>query len=221
MLTAIATLALMTMPQGGAAAKTSTLTMDEIKRRFTIPVFIVANAADIPLTSQGPDKKTYMNVFFGKKECDTFVAAVKKQSSINNISSRVMSLADVIGMSAVEKWFVPMEEELKNANQILKKSDPKAKEFAHTPLFYLEAKTGYVTIIQGGKTAIPFFFALKGAEALLKKAQEGKVEGAQIKVTSFEQVYDTLRTQPLSQTEQIQFVVHPDAIEQYRQVKGG
>lgn len=221
MLTAIVTIALLAQGgQGGAAPKTSTLTMDEIKRRFTIPVFIVSNPASVPLTSQDKDKKTYMNVFFGKKECDAFVEAVKKQGKINNISTKVMSLADVIGMDAIQKWFVPMESELKHANELQKKLDPKAKDFGHTPLFYLEAKAGYVTVVQSGKTAIPFFFSYKGAEALLKKAQEGKVEGAQIKLTSFEQVYDTLRTQPLAQTEQIQFVVHPDAIDQYRAIKG-
>lgn len=217
MLTAIATLALI----GQGTSKSLPLSMDDIKKRFTIPVFIVASASDQPLTAQGADKKTYMNVFFGKRECDEFVEAVKKQGKINNISTRVMSLADVVGLPGSEKWFVPMASELQNATDLLRKTDPKAKDFAHTPLFYLEAKTGYVTIIQGGKTAIPFFFSFKSAEALYKKAVESKVENPQLKVTSFEQVYQTLRTQPISQTEQIQFVVHPEAIEQYRQLKGG
>lgn len=217
MLTAIATLALI----GQGNAKSIPLPMDEIKKRFTIPVFIVASAADQPLTAQGKDNKPYMNVFFGKKECDEFVEAIRKQNKINNVSTRVMSLADVVGIPSAEKWFVPMQAEMKNATDLLRKADPKAKEFAHTPLFYLEAKTGYVTIVQGGKTAIPFFFSLKSAELLLKKALESKVEAPKLKVTSFEQVYETLKTAPVSQTEQIQFVVHPDAIEQYRVLKGG
>jgi len=218
MLTAIATMAL--LGQGGTAQKSTPLSMEDIKKRFTIPVFIVANAGDQPLTAQGKDGKTYMNVFFGKRESDKFIEAVKKQGKINNVSTRVMSLADVVGIPGIEKWFVPMEDELKHANDILKKADPKAKEFGHTPLFYLEAKSGYVTIIQGGKTAIPFFFSYKSAETLLKKAQESKVEDPKLKLTSFEQVYQTLLTQPTAQTEQIQFVVHPEAIAQYNLVKG-
>jgi hypothetical protein len=213
MLTAIATMALL----GQGAPKSAPMPMEDIKKRFTIPVFIVASAGNQPLTAQR-DNKTFMNVFFGKKECDSFVEAVKKQNKINNVATRVMSLADVVGIVGVEKWFVPMESELKNANDLMKKGDPAAKEFAHTPLFYLEAKTGYVTIIQAGKTAIPFFFSLKGAETLLKKAQDAKVEGPRIKLTSFEQVFETLQKQPLSQTEQIQFVVHPDAISGYQQL---
>jgi Tic22-like family len=218
MLTAIATLALFGQ---GTGAKSSPLMMDDIKKRFTIPVFIVASAADQPLTAQGKDNKAYMNVFFGKQECDEFVAAIRKQNKINNISTRVMSLADVVGIPGAEKWFVPMQAELKYATELLRKTDPKAKEFAHTPLFYLEAKTGYVTIVQGGKTAIPFFFSFKSAEALYKKALESKVQDPKLKVTSFEQVYETLKTQPTSQTEQIQFVVHPEAIAQYNNLKGG
>lgn len=215
MLTAIATLAL--AAQGGQA-KDLPLTMNEIKRRMTVPVFIVANAADQPLTATGKDGKLYVNVFFGKKESDSFVEAVKKDKKITNVNTRVMSLADVMSINA-EKWFVPMESELKNATDFLRKADPKAPEFAQTPLFYLEAKTGYVTVTQAGKLAIPFFFALKGAETLQKKALESKVENPVIKVTSFEQVYSTLRNAPASQTEQIQFVVHPDAIDQYRLMK--
>lgn len=214
MLTAIATLALLGQ---GASARSAPMPMEDIKKRFTIPVFIVASAADQPLTAQ-KDNKTFLNVFFGKKECDEFVEAIKKQNKINNVSTRVMSLADVVGMVGVEKWFVPMQAELKNANDLIKKNDAKAKEFGHTPLFYIEAKTGYVTIVQSGKTAIPFFFSYKGAEALLKKAQESKVENPRIKLTSFEQVFETLQKQPLAQTEQIQFVVHPEAIAGYQQL---
>ena len=144
-------------------------------------------------------------VFISQQDADNFVVelADKNPELASQVRVTPVSLGEMYNIAAENEAkgknfslaYVPEDRSVDNAKSIL---TSKGEEFeGGAPLFVAKGgrDNGYLTVEQGGKQVIPFFFELSPLETLIQKFKREKPELAQnvnIETVPLEGVIETL-----------------------------
>lgn len=192
--------------------------MEIAQKLAAIPVFIPVGEKNAPLIANQNGKQT-LGVFFGREECEGFVAqATKRQQSLGKIAIFPTVLAALVGNKAVTMAYVPLESEKAKALEILRKEKPTTKDVPGVPLFFIISPDGnYLTITRNNQPVIPLLFSWQEAEDLRKRAVADikPAPNFTIKVTTLEQTLTAMRSRPASDTRSLAFVPQRKALEDY------
>lgn len=118
-----------------------------------------------------------------------------------------MSLAEVYKLEQANKnkpnspnfAFVPQQQQVDAAKQVLQQSGQNAQKFNGTPLFVAKAgkDKGYLTIKQGSGQVIPFFFNKSELQTMLERFKKQKPDLAstiEIQVVNLEGMLQALQS---------------------------
>ncbi|MEC4803990.1 MAG: Tic22 family protein [Jaaginema sp. PMC 1079.18] len=163
----------------GAELPVWALTEEEIQERLQgIPVFTLTDAEGSPLVATIEDDSV-AGAFISQEDAKAFLENLKRQdpSIGDQVQVVPVSLHDVYRFNndssaqneTVVFAYVPMEEQVEQAQSILREDDPSAnvENFRGVPLFIPRSaeQDGYLTIEIEGERYVPFFFE----EELLKE----------------------------------------------------
>lgn len=182
-----------------------------------IPVFIPVGEKNAPIIANQNGKQT-LGVFFGREECDGFVARAQKQQNLGKIAIYPTVLAALVGNKAVTMAYVPLETEKAKALELLRKEKPGTKDVPGVPLFFVISPDGnYLTITRNNQPVIPLMFSWQEAEDLRKRAVADikPTPNFMLKVTTLEQTLSAMRSRPASDTRNLAFVPQRKALEDY------
>ncbi|HEY9702092.1 MAG TPA: Tic22 family protein [Allocoleopsis sp.] len=164
-----------------------------LKKLQPIPVFTIKDAKGSPLiasVNQGAKKSSFTGVFISKKDAEAFVENLKKQNPklAKTVKIVAIPLAEIYKLQeqnkskpdAINFSFVPNPQQTKSALTVIRKTDPKAKQFQGVPLFAAKAgkDKGYLTIEQGNQKIIPFFFDREQLQNMIDRFRQQKPKEA-------------------------------------------
>ncbi|MBN9502884.1 MAG: hypothetical protein BGO01_20330 [Armatimonadetes bacterium 55-13] len=185
-----------------------------------IPVFIPVGEDNAPVTAAQKGQQT-IGVFFGKEECEKFVAGLKKQPGMDKVHVFAGSFGSLATPKGTTTALIPVEAEKIKALEILKQDKADAKEFPGVPLFFVVGKDGnFLTVTQKDSTLIPLMFSWQEAEDMRKRAMGNVRDGSTftVKVTALEQIIKAMQVQPAANTRNLVFVPNRKSIEDYNKL---
>ncbi|HBE18768.1 MAG TPA: hypothetical protein DEG17_20285 [Cyanobacteria bacterium UBA11149] len=182
-----------------------------IEKLQTVPVFAIADAQGSLVTVSVPtqDNKTVSvaGFFISQQAAQSFINQRLKRDNPqlgNTAQVAVLSIADVYKLqqenknkpNPVDFVFVPEDDEVKTAVDLLRQKGENVQQFDQVPLFYASAgqDSGYLTTELSGQQVIPFFFdknQLQGLVDRYKQQQPNQSSTVQINVVTLEGLIET------------------------------
>ncbi len=194
----------------------------QILEKFaSVPTFVVGNPSGSPISIERSSKKM-IPVFFDPTDGNLFLGSIRRQKGMDATRLFGLPLADLLKTPAAPFVWIGPEGQSKAVLEALKPSDPALTELTGVPLLYVsDTKGGYVTLVQGAESSIPFFFDLGEAQAFMTRtARERPALGKLIlKGTYLDRMLRLMRTAPSSQTRDIRLIPSAKAVEEFRKLR--
>ncbi len=177
-----------------------------------VPMFTITDEKGAPLVASVPNQKKQSGVagvFINQQDAQAFINRLKTKNPnlAKNVRVVPVSLAEVYKLEQANKnkpnspnfAFVPQQQQVDAAKQVLQQSGQNAQKFNGTPLFVAKAgkDKGYLTIKQGSGQVIPFFFNKSELQTMLERFKKQKPDLAstiQIQVVNLEGMLQALQT---------------------------
>jgi hypothetical protein len=175
-----------------------------------IPVFALTDSDNFLLTasiSNEAGRPAKGGAFFSQSEAKTFLQKLQKEnpSLAKQVTIRPISLSEVYKAQMnldpakrVDIVYVPNQNQVKAALNIVQKSEPNLKQFDGVPLFVAKnSKKGtYLTIAgKDGKSVVPLFFDRDQLQPLIDRFKQQQPNSAvDVQVLTLETVLDGMRS---------------------------
>lgn len=177
-----------------------------------VPMFTITDEKGAPLVASVPNQKKQSGVagvFVNRQDAQAFIDRLKAKNPqlAKNVRVVPVSLAEVYKLEQANKnkpnspdfAFVPQQQQVEAAKQLLQQSGQKADQFKGTPLFVAKAgkDKGYLTIKQANGQVIPFFFNKNELQAMLERFKKQKPDLAssiEIQVVNLEGVIQAMQS---------------------------
>lgn len=217
-----------------------------VQKLGAVPVFTITDNKGAPLVAsvpnpknQGsaanPQKKTSVaGVFINQRDAQAFVQKLEKENPALAKTVRVVpvSLGEVYKLdqanqdkpNSLNVAYLPSQQQVDAALNLLQQSGKKEANFNGTPLFVATAgkDKGYLTIKQADQQVIPFFFNKEELQSMLdrfKQQQPKMAATVAIQVVNLEGVLQTLKTRNDKQLNQIVLVPPKESVEFVRSLQ--
>jgi len=154
------------------------LSEEEILEQLkSVPVFTVTDNQGAPLVASSGEQGSVAGAFISQQDALAFIEKLKQENADLGNSVRVLpvSLGEIYKLNntsssqedGVNFAYVPVEQQVEQAVEILKNDNPEATQFPGVPLFFARGveQEGYLTIQVNGQQLIPFFFEKEQLEA--------------------------------------------------------
>ena len=215
------------------------LPAEQIEQKLgPVPVFTITDNQGAPLVASAPDQKDkpgVAGVFINPQDAQSFVEQLKKKDPKLAQSVRVVpvSLGEVYKLdqasqnkpNSLDFAYVPEQQQVDAAMNLMRQSGQDAKKFNGTPLFVARAgkEKGYLTIKQDNEQqVIPFFFNQEELQSMLQKFKQQKPDLAatvEVQVVNLEGVLKTLQTGTDQDLNQIVLVPPKASIDYVRKLE--
>ncbi len=177
-----------------------------------VPMFTITDDKGAPLVASVPDQKKksgVAGVFINRQDAQAFIDRIKTKNPTlaKNVRVVPVSLAEVYKLEQANKnkpnspdfAFVPQQQQVAAAVQLLQQSGQKVQKFNGTPLFVAKAgkEKGYLTIKQANGQVIPFFFNKSELQSMLERFKQQKPDLAstiEIQVVNLEGMIQALQS---------------------------
>ncbi len=204
------------------------LTDDDVRQVLqTVPVFALTDAEGNVLIVEDADASV-MGIFINPEDAEEFLDTVagSNASSVEGVQITPVSLADVYDMAVQERDnglvldFIPDEEQVANARELLATELEDSSQFNEVPLFvtrFSEAEgTSYLTIGTEDTEVIPIFFSIEQLQGTLDQLESRdpslNFDDAEVEVLSLEQLINNLETSDDPSLTNIELVPLADTI---------
>jgi uncharacterized protein YdbL (DUF1318 family) len=196
-----------------AATPTQALSDAQIIEKLqNIPVITLTDKSGSPLVSQLNDKQKgyYTEVYLGQKEVKATLQRLQASNPAiaKQLQIRVVTLGEVYrtqvsgsGSTKLNVLVVPSEAQVKTALSLVRKTDPKIKQFDGVPLFVGVAgkPKGFLTLnsAQDKKRVVPIFFDKEQLQVVLdkfKKDQPNLAATTEIQVITLDGLLTQMRS---------------------------
>ncbi|MGB3190815.1 Tic22 family protein [Lyngbya sp. PCC 8106] len=189
------------------------LTPNEVLEKLgAVPVFTITDSEGSPLVgtaqSQG-QSASVVEVYISRQDAQAFINELKTQNP--ELASSVQVTAVPLGkiyeigqqnQSDPERLmfaFVPTQQQLNSAKAVLEANGQDVNQFRGVPLFLARAGADdrVITVQQGDKQAIPFFFTKEDLQGMLeqfKTQQPDLISSVKIEVVPLEVLLEAFRT---------------------------
>ena len=204
-----------------------------IEKLQTVPVFAIADAQGSLITLSVPtqDNKTVSvaGFFISQQAAQAFIDKRVKPDNPqlgNTAKVAVLSIADVYKLQQenqnkpepVDYVFVPEDDEVKSAVELLRQKGQKVEKLSEVPLFFATAgqNPGYLTTQLEQQQVIPFFFDKGQLQSLVeryKQAQPNQASTVQINVITLESLIQTWQSKDDPALNKIVLWPTPESIE--------
>ncbi|XGB38513.1 MAG: hypothetical protein LVT47_08840 [Cyanobacteria bacterium LVE1205-1] len=171
-----------------------------LDRLRPIPVFTITNDQGVPLTAsprQGENRPPISPIFIGRGEAQIFLDRLKSTNPdlAKSVKVTPISMAEVFEIRQKSKGkaerlefeYVPMQQQVASAKDLIKQAGAKPEQFQGTPLFFAlagaEKERFPVAIRQGDKSVIPLFFKKEDMQTIIeqfKKQQPNQAATLQV-----------------------------------------
>lgn len=206
---------------------------DVLQRLERVPVFTVTDPKGTPVLASVPnpkDKSKQIQIayfFMGAADAQTLVSKLKTEKPELGKTAKIVtiSLKEAYNIQKQNKdkkdelvfQFLPTQEQVASAQEVLKKSGQDAANFRGIPLFYAVGndKKGLLTLQQGEEKVIPFYFSqqdLQGMLTQLQKQDPKLSSTTTIAVTSLDRVVSSLFEEKGENAKQIQLLPSSEAV---------
>ena len=197
----------------GATLRVLALPLEEVVAILRpVPVFAIADAQGTPLVLTKPGQPGVSEVYISKKIAEQVVEQLKKQKPDIGAQARVVpislgkvyELAEISAQqeNGVKFSFIPTQEQFRAAQTLWRQQrQPNQPEnFPGTPLFVARAGAaqGYLTLKQGEREVIPFFFDRQQLDNIVtrfKTQNPAEANTVKVEVVSLEVMLRVLREQ--------------------------
>ncbi len=228
------------MLMGGTRALA--LTNEEVRQRLLpVPVFTITDDQGSPLVaapSEGEPGSPVAGVFISYQDAQDFLNELTAGDPSLEGSVQVVpvSLAEVYDLAVsmrdqenrLEFVFVPVQQQVEQAVNILRTENPDLNEFEGVPLFLARSLTsdgsGYVTIRQGESEVVPMFFSEPDLQQLVSRLameQPDLAASIEIQVINLEGLISTLETSDNGDLNQIILVPPRESLELLQMLQTG
>lgn len=216
------------------------LPKDQVLQKLrAVPMFTIADAQGAPLVASAPGANGQKNtpvagVFVSQQDAQTFLNGLKTKNPdlAKNVKVMPVSLAEVYELSLANKnkpdgltfAFVPTQQQVASAVEILKQSGQKVERFNGVPVFIARGgkAKGYLTVKRGNQQIIPLFLKkeeLQNMVQRLKQQQPDLASSVDIQVVNLEGVIQTLTDSNNKELEEIAIVAPQESIEFLRSLQ--
>lgn len=189
------------------------LTPNQISEKLgAVPVFTITDSEGSPLvgTAQNGDQSaSVVEVYISRQDAQAFINQLKTQNP--ELASSVQVTAVPLGkiyeigqqnQNNPERLmfsFVPTQQQLNSAKAVLEANGQDVNQFRGVPLFLARAGADdrVITMQQGDKQAIPFFFTKEDLQGMLeqfKAQQPDLISSVKIEVVPLEVLLEAFRT---------------------------
>lgn len=202
-----------------------------------VPVFTVTDAQGAPLVANVPNNQNkpqaVAGVFINRSDAQAFVDRLKQEKPdlAKNVQVVPVSLAQIYKLrqenqnkpDALNFAFIPAQQQLQAAQALMGPSGQQAKPFQGTPLFVARGGTdnGYLTVQEGGKQIIPFFFDKDQLQTMVDRFKQQKPDLAstvKVEAVPLEGIIYTLQTSNNQELNNIAIVPSKEALEFLRKL---
>ncbi|NEO30803.1 MAG: hypothetical protein F6K36_10295 [Symploca sp. SIO3C6] len=203
-----------------------------------VPVFTVTDSngsplvASVPKPGQEETQQAVAGVFISPQDAQAFVERLKKDKPDlgNQVLVQAVSLSDIYQLDqkneqqsandseGLDFAFVPRQQQVQLAQQLLVRNGQTQQQFQGVPLFYAKGgpEKGYLTVKQeDGTQVIPFFFEQGQLQAMVenfKRQNPNIADSVTMEVVPLENVIDTLETSDNKQLNNIVLVPSQESI---------
>lgn len=218
------------------------LPQDQVLQKLgPVPMFTITDEKGAPLVASVPDQKKQSGVagvFVNRQDAQAFIDRLKQKDPqlAKNVRVVPVSLAEVYKLEQANKnkpnspdfAFVPHQQQVTAAKQLLQQSGQKADQFKGTPLFVAKAgqekgkEKGYLTIKQANQQVIPFFFNRNELQAMLERFKKQKPDLAssiEIQVVNLEGVLQALQSRNDEGLTQVVLVPPKESVDFVRSIQ--
>ncbi|MFZ1027182.1 MAG: Tic22 family protein [Limnoraphis robusta] len=219
------------------------LTPEQILEKLgAVPVFTITDAEGSPLVGtaeSGGQSASVVEVYISRQDAQAFINKLKTENP--QLASSVQVTAVPLGkiyeigqqnQNNPERLmfaFVPTQQQLNSAKSVLQANGQDINQFRGVPLFIARAGADdrVITVQQGDKQAIPFFFTKEDLQGMLeqfKTQQPDLISSVKIEVVPLEVLLEAFRTDN-DQFLDLVILIPPretvEYIQQQRQSSGG
>lgn len=213
-----------------------------LKRMEGVPLFTVTNQEGLPILATVPnpqDKAKNVQVatfFVSQQDANNLLTNLKSSKPDLGKIAKVVPVSLRQAYEVVKKnkdnqdnlvfQFLPGQQQIDSAMNVLKQNGQQVKEFRGIPLFYAVGgkDKGLLTIEQGQEKLIPFYFNqqdLQGMMDQLKKQDPNLSSTAKMQVTTLDQVVDSLLKESGPGINEITLVPSREALDYVIKQQGG
>lgn len=199
-----------------------------------VPVFTITDAQGSPLVASIPtgqnqnQTEAVAGVFISQRDAQAFVERLKRENPDlgNQVQVVPVSLGEVYQLdrqnqsqpNGIDFAFIPVQQQVQSAQALMPQSSQQAQQFQGVPLFVAKAgqEQGYLTVEQGGRQVIPFFFEKEQLERMVdrfKQQQPNLASTIQIQAVPLEGVIQTLQSSNNEDLNNIVLVPSAEAIQ--------
>ena len=204
-----------------------------------VPVFTITDSSGSPLVASVPQQgqqdtdKAVAGVFISHQDAAAFVERLKqdKPDLGNQVRVVPVSLGDIYqldqqnaklsenGSEGLDFAFVPRQQQVQLAQELLAKNGQSQPQFQGVPLFFAKGgpEKGYLTVKQeNGEQVIPFFFAQEQLQNMVenfKKQNPDLAQSVTMEVVPLENVINTLKTSDNQQLNSIVLIPSQESVE--------
>jgi Tic22-like family len=206
------------------------LTAEQVAERLRpVPVFTLTDREGSPLvaTAEGQEGTPVAGVFISQQDAQTFLNNLRESSPdvARDVQITPVSLAEVYQLAIaddsnqLEFAFIPIQQEVQTAVEVLRQGGENVQEFEGVPLFIARSggeESGYLTIQQGEQQVIPIFFKRDDLQAMIDRVRQQQPELAtntSIQVVNLEGLIDTLQSSENQELNRILLVPPRESIE--------
>ncbi|MDX2216925.1 MAG: Tic22 family protein [Oculatellaceae cyanobacterium bins.114] len=206
------------------------LTTEQVAERLRpVPVFTLTDAEGAPLvaTQQGQEGTPVAGVFISMQDAENFLNNLRQSNPdvARNVQVTPVSLAEVYQLAiadnaeALEFAFIPIQQQVQVAVEVLRQNGENVQEFEGVPLFIARSggqENGYLTIQQGEQQVIPIFFTRDDLQAMLEQVRQRQPElttNTSIQVVNLEGLINTLQNSENQELNRILLVPPRESIE--------
>ncbi len=208
-----------------------------IQKLGAVPMFTITDEKGAPLVASVPNQKKQSGVagvFVNRQDAQAFIERLKAKNPqlAKNVRVVPVSLAEVYKLELSNKnkpnspdfAFVPAQQQVDAAMQLLRQSGQKVEKFNGTPLFVAKAgkQEGYLTVKQADQQVIPFFFNKDELQSMLERFKKQKPDLAstiKIQVVNLEGVLQALQNRNDQGLTQIVIVPPKESIQFVRSLQ--
>ncbi|MBD2464288.1 hypothetical protein H6G89_25115 [Oscillatoria sp. FACHB-1407] len=211
-------------------ARSLALTAEQVAERLRpVPVFTLTDREGSPLvaTQEGQNSTPVAGVFISMQDAQNFLTSLRQNNPdvAQGVQVTPVSLAEVYQLeiadesNELEFAFIPMQQEVQVAVEVLRQNGENVQEFEGVPLFIARSgaqENGYLTIQQGDQQVIPIFFKRDDLQAMLERVRQQQPEltnNVSIQVVNLEGLINTLQSSENQELNRILLVPPRESIE--------
>lgn len=221
------------------------LTQQQVKEKLdSVPVFLIMNNQDIPLTSSvpagqngqkpgfetpvfmsGQEAQAFMNQLRNRKDPDPKIAEIVKTLRVKVVPLGVIYQKVKETANSPERLlfnFQPGKQELEGAVALLNQSGQKVKQFLSVPVFIVKSPDkGYIPVKRrsDNKEIVPLFLSKKDAQNLLNQVKS-EVPKAEIQVVDIDGIIKALQEKNDQWLNQVALIPSSESIEYISKLMG-